>query len=190
MEDADKILALLKQGNKYGLELLFRRFYRPLTVFAMKFVTHREEAEDIVQDVFIQLWESSRFDSVKKYLRSYLYQSVRNRCLNVLESKGEILMKPIDVVLEWPSSELFDETDYDRYIDSIYREIDKLPERTREIFKAVVLDGKRYKEVAEEFGVSVNTVKTVLSRSLATLRSILDDKTYFILLSLIRFTRR
>ena len=189
MEEADKILELLKQGNKYGLELLFRRFYRPLTAYAAKFVMRQEEAEDIVQDVFIQFWENRRFDSIKNYLRSYLYQSVRNRCLNVLESKEEILLKPIDTVLEWPASELFDESDYDRYMSSIYKEIDNLPDRTREIFKAVVLEGKRYKEVAEEFNVSINTVKTVLTRSLTTLRTKLDDKTFSILLAFVKMIR-
>lgn len=189
MEEADKILELLKQGNKCGLELLFRRFYKPLTCYAVKFVAQQEEAEDIVQDVFIQFWENDRFNSIKNYLRSYLYQSVRNRCLNVLESKEKILLKPIDIVSEWPGSELFDELDYDRYMNSIYEEIDKLPDRTREIFKAVVLDGKRYKEVAEEFHISINTVKTVLTRSLTTLRTILDEKTFSILLLFVKIAR-
>ena len=51
MEEADKILVLLKQGDKRGLELLFRRFYRPLVMYALKFVPQQEEAEDIVQEV-------------------------------------------------------------------------------------------------------------------------------------------
>ncbi len=52
MEQADRILELLRQGDKCGVELLFRSFYRPLVMYALKFVVHQEEAEDIVQEVF------------------------------------------------------------------------------------------------------------------------------------------
>ena len=139
MEEADKILVLLKQGDKHGLELLFRRFYRPLVMYALKFLPQQEEAEDVVQEVFIKFWERKRFDMIDHYLRSYLY----------------------------------------------HREVDRLPDRTREIFTAIVLNDKRYKEVAEDLGVSVNTVKTALSRALSALRSNLSEGAYLVVLLMI-----
>lgn len=185
MEEADKILVLLKQGDKRGLELLFRRFYRPLVMYALKFVPQQEEAEDIVQEVFIKFWEQQRFDMIDNYLRSYLYQSVRNRCLNMLESRAGITMQPMDLLLEFSDTEMPDEAEWNDRIEEVYREVDKLPDRTREIFMAVVLNGKRYKEVAEDLGISVNTVKTSLSRALSTLRSNLNERTYLVLLLLL-----
>lgn len=185
MEEADKILVLLKQGDKRGLELLFRRFYRPLVMYALKFVPQQEEAEDIVQEVFIKFWEQQRFDMIDNYLRSYLYQSVRNRCLNMLESRAGITMQPMDLLLEFSDTEMPDEAEWNERIEEVYREVDKLPDRTREIFMAVVLNGKRYKEVAEDLGISVNTVKTSLSRALSTLRSNLNERTYLVLLLLL-----
>ena len=185
MEEADKILVLLKQGDKRGLELLFRRFYRPLVMYALKFVPQQEEAEDIVQEVFIKFWEQQRFDMLDNYLRSYLYQSVRNRCLNMLESRAGITMQPMDLLLEFSDTEMPDEAEWNERIEEVYREVDKLPDRTREIFMAVVLNGKRYKEVAEDLGISVNTVKTSLSRALSTLRSNLNERTYLVLLLLL-----
>ena len=185
MEEADKILVLLKQGDKRGLEMLFRRFYRPLVVYALKFLPQQEEAEDVVQEVFIKFWERKRFDMIDNYLRSYLYQSVRNRCLNVLESRAGIIMKPVDSILEFSDTEMPDETEWNSRIDEIYREVDKLPDRTREIFTAIVLNGKRYKEVADDLDISVNTVKTSLSRALTALRSNLNEGTYPVLLFLL-----
>ena len=185
MEEADKILVLLKQGDKRGLELLFRRFYRPLVMYALKFVPQQEEAEDIVQEVFIKFWEQQRFDMIDNYLRSYLYQSVRNRCLNMLESRAGITMQPMDLLLEFSDTEMPDEAEWNDRIEEVYPEVDKLPDRTREIFMAVVLNGKRYKEVAEDLGISVNTVKTSLSRALSTLRSNLNERTYLVLLLLL-----
>lgn len=182
MEQADRILELLRQGDKRGLELLFRSFYRPLVMYALKFVAHQEEAEDIVQEVFIRFWEKNSFQMVEHYLRSYLYQSVRNRCMDELGKMAEVKLESMDSLWDFADSEMPDETDWNTRIDDIYREIGKLPDRTREIFVAVVMGGKRYKEVAGDLNISVNTVKTTLSRALVTLRSNLNDRAYSLIL--------
>ena len=80
MDELDKILQLLKKGDRRGLELLFHHFYKPLVFYAMNFLAQQEEAEDAVQEVFIKFWEGKRFHAIKNSLRPYLYQSVRNYC--------------------------------------------------------------------------------------------------------------
>ena len=117
MEEADKILVLLKQGDKHGLELLFRRFYRPLVMYALKFLPQQEEAEDVVQEVFIKFWERKRFDMIDHYLRSYLYQSVRNRCLNIRESRAGITMKPVESRLVLYDTETPEDTEWNQRIE-------------------------------------------------------------------------
>lgn len=182
MDELDKILQLLRQGNRRGLELLFFQFYKPLVLYAMNFLHRQEEAEDTVQEVFIKLWEGNRFNSIKNKLRPYLYQSVRNACLNLLTGKKVVLMTPINSIMDLADVECLDESEWNTRIDLLYKAIDRLPDRTREVFKRIVLDGKRHKEVAEEFNISVTTVKTLLARALAALRADLDEKVYSILL--------
>ena len=167
MDELDKILQLLKKGDRRGLELLFHHFYKPLVFYAMNFLAQQEEAEDAVQEVFIKFWEGKRFHAIKNSLRPYLYQSVRNYCLNLLEGKKVVLTEPINSGMDMAENEL-------------YKAVDRLPDRTREVFKRIVLDGKRHKEVAEEFEISVTTVKTLLARALAALRAELSEKTYSI----------
>ena len=135
-----------------------------------------------MQEVFIRFWEKNSFQMVEHYLRSYLYQSVRNRCMDELGKMAEVKLEAMDSLLDFADSEMPDETDWNTRIDDIYREIDKLPDRTREIFVAVVMGGKRYKEVAGDLNISVNTVKTTLSRALVTLRSNLNDRAYSLIL--------
>ena len=147
MDELDRILQLLKKGDRRGLELLFHHFYKPLVFYAMNFLAQQEEAEDAVQEVFIKFWEGKRFHAIKNSLRPYL-----------------------------------DESEWNTRIDQLYKAVDRLPDRTREVFKRIVLDGKRHKEVAEEFEISVTTVKTLLARALAALRAELSEKTYSILL--------
>ena len=174
MTELDKILQLLKKGDRRGLELLFNHFYKPLVFYAMNFLAQQEEAEDAVQEVFIKFWEGKRFHAIKNSLRPYLYQSVRNYCLVLTESIGS--------GMDMAENEYLDESEWNTRIDQLYKAIDRLPDRTREIFKRIVLDGKRHKEVAEEFEISVTTVKTLLARALAVLRAELNEKTYSILL--------
>ena len=85
MNEAAYILNLLKQGEKKGLQLLFKTYYRPLVLYALKFVRRQDIAEDIVQEVFIKFWEKKSFIAVDQHLCSYLYQAVHNHCLNSLE---------------------------------------------------------------------------------------------------------
>lgn len=170
MEEADIILDLLKRGEKKGLEMLFRRFYTPLVLYAYKFVREQGEAEDIVQEVFIKFWKQDKFIGVESYLRAYLYQSVRNHCLNELAEKKGIVCRGVER-LNKADEEAGEEDIWLQQLEKIYEEIEKLPVKTRQIFKAVVLENKRYKQVADEQQISVNTVKTLLARGLSTLRN-------------------
>ena len=70
MDELDKILQLLKKGDRRGLELLFHHFYKPLVFYAMNFLVQQEEAEDAVQEVFIKFWEGKRFLIPKCFLEA------------------------------------------------------------------------------------------------------------------------
>lgn len=181
MEESDIILKLLKKGEKQGLEMLFRKFYASLVLYAFKFLGERAEAEDAVQEIFIKFWKRNQFTDIQNYLRAYLYQSVRNNCLNRLEARRGICHGSLEAVRDFPAEEIPDELGLTERMERVYREIDKLPLRTRRIFKSIVLENKRYKEVAETEQISVNTVKTLLSRGLSALREKLDDSTFVFL---------
>ena len=177
MELMDEILRLLRQGDKRGLELLFRQFYKPLVMYALKQLGCREEAEDVVQDVFVRLCECQRFEAIERNVRSYLYQSVYNRCMDVLEQNKGTRVELSDNALGFTDEEMPDDEDWNTRMDEIYAAVERLPERTREIFTAIVFQGKRYKDVADELGISVNTVKTLKKGAYAKLRSRLGGLT-------------
>lgn len=180
MKESDHIiLDLIKKGDKKGLEMLFEDFYRPLVAYAYTYIRNKEESEDIVQEVFIKLWESKKLLQVDTNIRIYMYQSVKNTCLNWLKNKSRINTETIENVPEL-SKDFFDEGDWNDYIEEVHRKIERLPEKTREIFKSVVIENKKYKEAAEDFGISVNTVKTVLTRALDNLRNGLRKGVYFL----------
>lgn len=178
MEKADEILMLLKQGDERGLKMLFQYFYKPLVMYALKFLPQLEEAEDVVQVIFIKFWEQEQYKKVDNYLRSYLYHAVKNRCLTLNESREGIVMEPVESLLEFSEEESPDEEEWAERIQQVRDEVALLSERSRQVLLAIVVERKRYKEVADALNVSVNTVKTTLQRALSTLRERLDKKTF------------
>ncbi|MDR2281745.1 MAG: sigma-70 family RNA polymerase sigma factor [Sphingobacterium sp.] len=176
MQHTEKsILQSIKMKDKKGLEALFRQFYRPLVMYAGQYLDRQDEAEDLVQEVFVRLWERDSLQNVDSKLYSYLYTSVRNACLNRLESLKAVRQYTLDELPDVAEEQPFDEAAWAVYIQKVHDEIDKLPERTQLIFRAIVLDKRKYKDVAQEMDISTNTIKTSLSRAFARLRTIFKD---------------
>ncbi|MBL1407210.1 RNA polymerase sigma factor [Sphingobacterium faecale] len=169
------LLAALKLQDKESLEILFKQLYRPLVMFAAQFLDTVQEAEDVVQEVFVKLWENKTFHQIHSRLYAYLYRSVKNACIDRIRQRGGVRFELITEDEEISNEEPIDEEQWNLYISRIYAEIDKLPARTQEIFRAVILEQKKYKEVASQLGVSVNTIKTTLSRAFSKLRERFKD---------------
>jgi RNA polymerase sigma-70 factor (ECF subfamily) len=171
--DSD-ILSKLKSGNETGLEILFDRYYKPLVVFSIKIVDSLDIAEDIVQDFFIRFWEEKRFNQISESLKAYLFTSIRNSSINYLKKNEKHVKLPIEIY----DNEIFsvpdDVKELEEKKNKLYDEIEKLAPQSKKIFEAIILDNKKYKEVAKDLDISVNTVKTLLSRSLKKLRNSLD----------------
>lgn len=170
-----EICALLRVRKIGGMELLFKEYYKPLVVWGATFLHDTQRAEDIVQDFFVKLWEKSLADKLlPDTLKSYLFTSVRNLALNQID-RIDPLAKAYDVSRhESPWEE------YDSFEDEVFRrvevEIGKLPPRTQEIIRSVYLKGMKYKEVAEELGISVATVNSLLVKALKKLRQQTDNE--------------
>ncbi len=134
-------------------------------------------AEDLVQDLFVSLWEKGvdeRLDM--KGARAYLYASVRHRALRAM--KGE--RKIIDLPEMSEIMEVWEETDgtHEQMVELVIGELEKLPPRSREILECIHLKNMKYAEVAEMLGISISTVKTLLVRSLKSIRKSVSDSAY------------
>lgn len=173
MNDQD-ILLLFSTNDEQALEQLLAKYYRPLNIYAIKFIDDVQAAEDIVQEFIIRFWEDKKFLLVKGSLKSYLFTSIRNRSLNYLESFHHAKKEYLDTLEDvFVFEEFSDEELMDKKI-ALDKEIASLPLKMQEVLKLIVFENKRYKEVAEELDVSLNTVKTQYSRALKRLRTSLD----------------
>ncbi|WP_294140815.1 sigma-70 family RNA polymerase sigma factor [uncultured Sanguibacteroides sp.] len=166
-------MGVLKIQERIEMRQLYHDYYEPLVLWADTIVKDMNLAEDVVQEFFIRLWEKKLYEHLKqKHLKSYLYTSVRNLALRKLQTKNKIENLP-DISLVEKVWEDADHT-HDELIKHIMDEIQKLPPRSRKILECVHLKNMKYAEVAEEMGVSVSTVKTLLVRCVKSLRQSME----------------
>lgn len=151
------------------MDELFRYNYRPLCMYALHYLNDPAAVEDIVQDCFASLWEKTNEGLTVNNKRSYLYMMVRNRCLDHLRKAGIKTeeLKPYDTY------GIIDDEDAQQrsLIEArLWTAIDTLPEKCREIFLMSKRDGLKYEEIADELGISENTVRNQISKALKILK--------------------
>lgn len=171
---ADKlILEHLKNSNQGVFELVFNYYYSGLVVFADQIIKDTPVSEDIVQSVFMKLWETRHSLEIRSF-RSYFIQCVKNSSIDHLRSQ-EVKNKysqQIDNTQVNLQEDLWTKTELDELIHSA---IDKLPPRCREIFRMSRIENLKTAEIAEKLKLSGRTVETQISKALKILRVELAD---------------
>lgn len=182
METTDQyICELLSADNKQGMNLLFKKYFESLVVWADTFLNDMDQSQDLVQEFFVSVWRKKIYKNWNPdKLPSYLHVSVKNLAYNKIRKK-DILKHTEDIDA---FDKLYDDFQSNReeIIARILEEVEKLPEKGREVVKCIYLRGMKYHEAADELNVSVSTIKTQLVRSLKTLRASSDKLgDYFLL---------
>jgi len=173
--NGEEILTGLQSGNEKCYRELFAEYYPQLTVFAKKYVEDLDIARDIVQDMFVWLYESR--DSIKsiRSLKPYLFKSVKNRCLNYLNTKKihqvhEAMILTSQSNVEYDVESKMAEVELE---EKIFQVVSGLPEKCQIIFRMSRVEGKRNSEIANDLDISIRTVETQISKALKVLRSVL-----------------
>lgn len=159
---------------------LYVSYYARLVRFASLYVGGMGDAENIVQDFFLYLWERKEVLPELQQPDAYLFSAVKHRCLNFLRSQLSVVdrRQPLSDIIEQEyklklySLQLLDDSQMsiDEVEKQIYHAIDNLPERCREIFVMSKLKGMKYHEIAESLGISQNTVEGQMAIALKKLR--------------------
>ena len=151
-------------------ERIYIRYYSRMKRFAREYVVSNEDAENILQDIFMDFWEKREVYLKHANLTAYLFVSVKNKCIDYLRRKvreqkaTDRLQKEYILALKinLDSLEALDEGIFeeDDVKGIIYKAINSLPDKCREIFIMSKMQGKKQKDIAEELNISVNTVET------------------------------
>ena len=154
---------------KDRFEQIYKAYSEPMFLYALSFLISEEEAEDVIQEVFVNFWKDNTYQKIKNEVtKTYLFRSVKNNCLNRLKKKDG-LRDRLDLLREEIDEEEMVNWN-DELIQEVENEIANMPEQTREIIQAVFFRDLKYQEVADQLGVSINTVKTLLKHGMKYLR--------------------
>lgn len=183
---------MLENDLKKMYVSLFEKYYSNLMFYATRFVDE-DEAEDIIQDVFFELWNRRNTVEFGENIKSFLYRSVYNKALNVIKHKAIVdTYNAEEVQLQNSRIEFYqpDNMDVIRNIENIelrkeiYSAINSLPEKCREIFKLSYIYNHTNKEIAEILGISLRTVEAHMYKALKFLREKLGHLVSWLILLL------
>lgn len=175
-KDSVRLIQDLNKGLEGAVDYLFSVYYVKLCHFARVIVGVPEVAEDIVQEVFIRIWERKLKISNQISLDSYLYVAVRNSCIS-FNRKEKVTVGLERVMHQAEENQVYD-------WNGIWKAINSLPLQCREVLVLVVFESMKYSEAAEKLGISVNTVKTQMKISYRELRKKLSKDELFLLYTL------
>ena len=168
----------LKEGDQTAFDALFVKYYKMLCVNAYWFLQNEQEAKDLIQTFFMDIWDKKLYLQFDGDVKGYLHTAVKNRCLNYIRKQK----------LRYEHQEAFSNLQDDTcqaqpdavpdYYKQLHTSLNDISGQKKMAIQMVYIQGKRYQEAAEEMGISINSFKTHLKRGLKLLRFAVNSKKY------------
>lgn len=178
------LVRLLQKGNSVAFDTLFEVYSPKLYGFALKYFKNENDAEELVQEVFVKVWENRKMLKSDLSFKSYLFTIALNQIRKHFNKKT-ISLRYLDCLQQDPeftdNQYIYDEN-FEMALHQINLIIEQMPPRRREIFRKSKLEGKSSKEIAVELNISAGTVDNQVSEALRFIRSRLRTEKFSLLL--------
>lgn len=163
--------------DKSSFKNLFELHYSPLCNFAYRITDDIDQAEDIVQDIFVKVWNDPDLLDGNKNINSYLYSMVRNRALEVIrrENISQKINQQLEYIQNNAANTNVEEEEIEKLLllEQIYVSIRQLPPKCSEVFTLSKVNGLTYVQIAEKMNISVKTVENHMGKALRLMRELL-----------------
>jgi RNA polymerase sigma-70 factor (ECF subfamily) len=180
-----ELVERLQKGDVEAFDLIYVKYSEKLYSFGLKYLRSTDEAEELVQSVFLKVWENHKKLKKESSFKSFLFTISYNDICKLFR-KRNYRQKFIDDTLyenSQSSTEIEEGVDYQSVLDEVQKIVEKLPERQKTIFLKSRQQGKSTKEIAEEVGLAPGTVDNYISQSLNFIRNRLRNEDLALLLS-------
>lgn len=180
----EDLMQEIKADNMFAFDVLYKKYSKRVYKFAYSILKSAEESKNIVQDVFLNLWENRHNVEKNSSIRSYIFALTYNSAISIMRKKASELrfieylktllqpdQEPVNVALE-----------YNELTNKVDEIINALPERQKEIYFMHRVYGLKYKEIAEKLGISLNTIENHMSRALKTIHKKLGNYSFTVVL--------
>jgi len=166
------ILIEIRAGKQDAFERLFKAFYQQLCHYAFNYLKDSDEAEETVQDVMVKLWENRAQIETIQNIKSYLFRSVTNRCLNRIKHEAVKQMHRNESLFNSKSeTSALQNLEKNELEKSIQNALNHLPEQCRRAFELSRFNEMSYKEIAETMEISIKTVENHIGKALKIMRN-------------------
>jgi len=179
-----ELVARLQKGDVEAFDLIYEKYSGKLYAFGLKYLRSTAESEELVQSVFLKLWENYKKLDKELSFKSYLFTIAYNDICKLFRKRNYLQEFISETLYEnsQSSSETEDDIDYQSVLERLQQIVEKLPERQKTIILKSRMEDKSTKEIAREVGLSPGTVDNYISESLKFIRSRLQDEKLSILL--------
>jgi RNA polymerase sigma-70 factor (ECF subfamily) len=178
------LVQLLQKGNVAAFDSLFEGYSQKLFGFALKYFKNESDAEELVQEVFVKVWENRQTLKSELSFKSYLFTIALNQIRKHFNKKATSLryLESLQNEPEFIDYQAVNDDNYESALQQINLIIEQMPPRRREIFIKSKLEGKSSKEIAAELNISAGTVDNQVSEALRFIRSRLNTENFCLLL--------
>lgn len=184
-DNGQEYLQGLTEGSEKAFRSIMDHWYSRLYNFANGYLNNEENAKEVLQDVFLRLWDHRQKLAVNTVLNAYLFTLTRNRCIDIIRREKLMLQFRTDKLKEYNHlTENFDALS-DPILDNLFamevqteiiNAINELPDQCRKVFLLSRSNGLKNREISEKLGLSEKTVESHLTKALKTIRLLLEKK--------------
>ncbi len=174
----DQLYIRFRSDDYASFNQLFHRYYGRLCAYSFQIIQDKQAAEDLIQDLFVKLWADRHKLIIRDKVSSYLFKSAKNACLNYLRSKKQRTQMPVEYAADKVPEDDNEQLD-EEFVSQLFECIEKLPERSRQVFMMNRIEEQKLSDISEQLGISVKTIKNQLWKSMIYLKSCLETKHVF-----------
>ena len=175
MLEHNRIVQEIREGNEKSFRQVFHAYYEGLCQYAFTLIKDMDDAEDVVQSMFLKIWEKRQTLIITRTIKAYLYKAVYHQCLNHFDHRSVRVKfqerKAVEHVPEVQHPEVFPNELEERIVAAI----NSLPKQCRTIFMMSRYQEMKYVEIAKELDISVNTIENQISKALRMLRERINN---------------
>lgn len=168
--DEEIVWQQIRQKNLKAFERYYKEHYKEFFLASYKYVKTPELAQEIVNDVFLKIWEDAGKITIESSLKSYIYRAVVNRSINALNKLKKEMQNQRELAYLPQETYELKEIETNELKVMLYKAIDALPEQCKKVFLMSRFDDMKQQEIADKLGISIKTVKNHITHALKQIR--------------------